>query len=132
VSVSIKRIEGVESVNISLNRGLAEIRLHPRNTVRVEQILRAVTNNGFTPKEARISAVGTVLSREDKLRFQASGSNQNFDLLMQNAAKDLNDAVRKEIGRTAVVEGIIPISKDRIPQAIVVSAIRQVDAGAVQ
>ena len=128
MSVSIKKIEGVESVNVSLNQGSANIRLQPANTVRIEQILRAVTNNGFTPKEAKISAVGTVLSTEAKLKFQIAGTNQSFDVLFDTAVKDISDAVRKEVGKTIVVDGVITLNKDKIPQTVIVKSVKQADA----
>ena len=126
--MSIKKIEGVESVSVSLNQGSAAIRLQPANTVRIEQILRAVTNNGFTPKEAKISAVGKVLSAEGTLKFQVTGTNQSFDVLVDSAAKDISDAVRKEIGKTIIVDGVMTLSKDKIPQTVMIKSVKQGEA----
>jgi hypothetical protein len=112
----MQKIQGVESVNVSLNQGLASIRLHPDNRVQLEQIVRVVTNNGFTPKEAKIAAVGSFLSTEGKLRFQIAGTDQIFDVIFDSG--DHEAKARKEIGRNLSVEGVIPISRDKRPEAL--------------
>ena len=58
VSVAVKKIDGVESVEVTLNRGHAEIKLKPGNRVRIEQIWEAVRKQGLTPKEARVVVRG--------------------------------------------------------------------------
>jgi copper chaperone CopZ len=52
VSVAIKKVEGIDDVNVSLNEGNASIKLKPGNTVTVEQVREIVRKNGFTPKDA--------------------------------------------------------------------------------
>jgi len=51
---SLKKMDGVKKVKVSLNKGTAIIDLKPGNEVTIEQIKEIVRRNGFTPKETRI------------------------------------------------------------------------------
>jgi len=53
---SLKKIDGVKDVSISLNKGLATIELKPGNHVTIDDIKRVIEKNGFTPKETRVIA----------------------------------------------------------------------------
>jgi len=121
----MKKIAGVESVTVSLNQGITNIQLQPGNAVRIEQILRTVTNNGFTPKEARVRAIGKVISAEGKLKFQVAETGQSFDVIFDSLARDVRDAARKEIGRTIVIDGVIAFSKNKSPQTLLVKAVKR-------
>ena len=47
--VALKDIKGVNTVNVSLERGEAVATFAPGNTVRYEQLLRAIETNRITP-----------------------------------------------------------------------------------
>ena len=78
MSVAVKKIEGVESVKVSLNEGRATIVLKPGNTVRLDQIRKAVEEQGFTPKDAKVKAIGNLSGPNGHLQFTVSGSNEVF------------------------------------------------------
>jgi copper chaperone CopZ len=78
VSVALKKIEGVESAQVRLNEGKAIIQLKPKNGVRMEQIRKAVSEQGFTPKEARVEAIGDLLITNGQMQFRVTGSNDVF------------------------------------------------------
>lgn len=80
MSVSIKKLPGVESVHVFLKRGLVDIKLKPGNTIRIEQIRKAIENNAFTPKSANVVVVGKVVSQSGKLHFNVAGTNEMFPL----------------------------------------------------
>ena len=126
MSVSIQRIEGVESVNVSLNQGMVHIRLKPGNTVRIEQVLRAVTNNGFTPKEIEVEAIGTAVSLEGQLKFRLAETDQTFDVTVDPASKNVSDDVRNGIGKAVSMDGLIAVSKGKTPQVLAVTGIKEV------
>ena len=60
VSVDIKRFSGVEVVDMSLNKGLAGVKLKPGNTVAPGDFWEAIRKDGFTPKETRVVVRGVV------------------------------------------------------------------------
>jgi hypothetical protein len=60
------KVEGVESVSVSLQRASAELQLRAGNRVGLEQLRQIVKNNGFVPKEASVTVVGTLVERGGK------------------------------------------------------------------
>jgi copper chaperone CopZ len=74
VKVAVQKVDGVESVQLSLERAEADIRLKPENRVSLDQFRRIVKGNGFEPREAKISASGTVRNAGGKLTFEVPGT----------------------------------------------------------
>ena len=74
----MKKIEGVESANATLNQGLVTVRLKPGNTVRMEQIRKSIISQGFTPKEATVTAVGELIQSGGKTEFKILGSQDTY------------------------------------------------------
>ena len=108
MSVSIKKIAGVESVNVSLKQGLASIRLKPGNTVTLEQVRKAIQADAFTPQEARVTAVGELSSVNGGTVFKVAGTGETFPVVRTPHA-----AWEKELGRTVVVSGRISTPANR-------------------
>jgi hypothetical protein len=102
VSVAVKKFPGVESVNVSLNNGLVGIKLVPGNTVRLDQIRKAILNDAFTPKDANVVAVGKLVSEGGKLRFVVAGTNETFPV-----ASTQHQSWQKYIGREVTVNGLL-------------------------
>lgn len=75
VRVAVLKLPGVESVNVSLERAIAEIRLRAGNAVTLAQIRDLVRNNGFTPKDASVTVVGTLVERGGKPALDVTGTN---------------------------------------------------------
>lgn len=65
MSGALQKVEGVESVEVSLNAGVARIRLKPQNRVSLEKLRKIVTDHGFTPRSARVELTGEVLQQGD-------------------------------------------------------------------
>lgn len=67
MSVSVKRIEGVESVTVSLEKGTADIRLRADNKVTLPYIRRIIRGSGYETKGAEITARGRLTGAGDTL-----------------------------------------------------------------
>jgi copper chaperone CopZ len=102
VSVAIKKVPGVESVNTSLNEGFADIKLRERNTVTVEQVREIIRKNGFTPKESAVKIRGKVVERNGKPALDVRGP--NGVLHMTGNVPDLS----MKAGEEVMVSGVIP------------------------
>lgn len=81
MSVAVKKLEGVESAKVSLNEGRATIKLKPGNSIRLEQIRKVVNEQGFTPKDAKVRAVGDLTGTDGRLQFKVGGSNEVFPVM---------------------------------------------------
>jgi hypothetical protein len=64
----------VESVEVSLERASADIRLRPGNRVTLQQLRQIVKKNGFSPQDAGVTVEGTLLDRSGKPAVAVTGT----------------------------------------------------------
>lgn len=107
---ALKKLPGVESVDVSLNKGLATMRLKPGNTLQVPAVWEAVRRNGFTPRETRVVVRGDVVAGGSTLQLKVSGTSEPYDFTAR--AADVLGETRKLAGRAVVVEGTLTPAKD--------------------
>ena len=114
--VSLKSVAGVDAVDVSLEKGLAVIKLKPGNTATLKQLQEAITRNGFTMKQSNATIAGQVFIENGKAQLKVSGSNDVLKLLPENqAAPDVNAMNGKNI----VVQGVIlEPAKTKLPDSI--------------
>ncbi len=123
MSVALKKIEGVASVDVSLNEGSAEIRFRRGSAVTPEQIREAIRRNGFTPKEAEVKAAGRIVERGGRPAFEVSGIELVYVLVGADPAME---AVRKlPAGSRVVLRG-------RLPAAVAASEPERLEVLAVE
>ena len=106
---AIKKIPGVESVDVSLNKGLAAVKLKPGNVATIKQFWETIRKNGFTPKQTRVVVRGSLLNSGSNLSLKVSGSNQNHQLV---ADAGLRDKLAKVVNQTISLEGTFTPGKD--------------------
>lgn len=87
VRVAMQKIEGVESAKVSLNEGNVKVQLKAGNRVHLKQLRTAVTDQGFSPREATITAVGDVVASGDGLQLRVSGTGDVFEVVEGSGAK---------------------------------------------
>jgi copper chaperone CopZ len=66
VSVAVKKLDGVESVEVSLAKAAADIRLEPGNAVTLAQLRRVIRQAGYPTRDATIEARGVIVDRNGK------------------------------------------------------------------
>ena len=119
--VSLKSVSGVDSVDVSLEKGLAVVKMKPGNTATLKQLNEAITKNGFTMKDSTATVAGTVVTTDGKTTLRVTGSNdlrQNDLLQMVPQSPSATEAALL-VGKTVVVEGTIPESgKGKAPDSI--------------
>jgi len=106
VRVSLKSVSGVDSVDVSLEKGLAAVTMKPGNTTTLRQLNEAITKNGFTMKDSTATVAGTVNITDGKTTLHVSGSHDVLQFIPQSGATTATSMV----GKTVVVEGTIPES----------------------
>jgi copper chaperone CopZ len=104
VRVSVKSVAGVESVDVSLAKGLASVKMKPGNTVTLKQLQSAITKNGFTMKDSTVTVEGTAIVEAGKVQLKVSGSNEMLDLVPQGQAAP-SAALN---GKSVTVTGVVP------------------------
>ena len=93
--VALKSVNGVESVDVSLNRGLATVTLKDGNTVTLKQLQAAITRNGYSTKQSSVTAIGELSLKDNRWLLHVSGSNEEFLLTPDGNTKPDGNLVGK-------------------------------------
>ena len=64
--MAVKKLDGVESVEVSLEKASADIRLKPGNTITLPQLRRIIRQSGYPTKDAQVDARGTFVERNGR------------------------------------------------------------------
>jgi cell division GTPase FtsZ len=116
VRVSLKSVSGVDSVDVSLEKGLAVVKMKSGNTTMLKQLNEAITKNGFTMKASTATADGTIVITDGKTALHISGSNDLLQLIPESVSAP--NAVLM-VGNTVEVNGTIPeAGKGKAPDSI--------------
>jgi hypothetical protein len=108
-------VNGIASVDVSLEKGLAKVKLKPGNSVTLKQLQDAITKNGFTMKESKLVAAGKIIPDGKTAKLQISGSNEVLALVPESAPAPA-PAISST---TTVVEGSVPeAAKGKTPDTI--------------
>ena len=112
--VALKSIKGVETVQVSLERGQAVATFAPGNTVRYEQILRAIEKNGFVVQGSKLTVDGQVVSSGNAPELQVTGSNERFKLEPAGNASGADQLT----GAVEVIGSVPEVAKGKTPDAL--------------
>jgi copper chaperone CopZ len=116
VRVSLKSVPGVDTVNVSLEKGLASVTLKPGNSATLKQLGDAIAKNGFTMKQSEATIAGQVVQDAGKLKLQVTGSNERLELVPDANAQPV---AANLAGKTVEVTGTIPeAAKGKTPEVI--------------
>ena len=64
--VALQKLDGVESVDVSLEKASADIRLKAGNAITLPQLRQVIRQSGYPTKDARIEARGAIVDRNGK------------------------------------------------------------------
>ena len=121
--VSLKSVSGVDSVDVSLAKGLAAVKMKPGNTATLKQLQSAISKNGFTMKDSNATVAGTIVVANGKSQLQISGSNELLTLVPESQTS--GDATSLS-GKSVLVEGVIPeAAKGKMPDSILYRSLKE-------
>jgi copper chaperone CopZ len=95
--IVMKKVEGVESVDVSLERASMDIQLRPGNRVTLGQLRQIVKNTGFTAKDASVTAIGTLVERGGKPGLDVTATNTVWLLAPDAKNTDAYDAASRRL-----------------------------------
>ena len=105
------KIDGVDTVTVSLQRAVADIRLRPGNRVTIDQIQKMVRKNGFTPREATVTVLGSPVERGGAPAFAISGIDEvllvDLKRSTASAVKTLEEARKESSPVTSEITGTL-------------------------
>jgi cation transport ATPase len=106
IHVSMKGIQGVNTVDVDLNTGLVSIKLGPGNSAVMRQFNEAVEKNGFTHKDAQVVVRGQLSGSTDAPFLDVAGTKDRYALAPIASGTDISSL----LGKTVIVEGVVPQS----------------------
>lgn len=126
MSVALQKIDGVDTVKVTLNDGKATVTLKPLNKVTLAQVRIVIEKNGFTPKTATVSAEAEVVagpSGQPQLRL--SGTNETFSV-SSGTGDTVRTDLKKHVGTRVLVQGTVAPLKENPTGMIEVKDVRPV------
>lgn len=106
----MEKLPGVESATVKLNEGRTVLQLQPDNHVTIGQVRERVRRNGFTPRDAAVTARAHAVLEGGRLRLRVVGTDDVYDVRATSGA--LEQRLRDAVGQTFVVSGTIPFDED--------------------
>jgi cation transport ATPase len=104
IHVSMKGIQGVDTVNVDLNTGLVAIKLAPGNSATMRQFNQAVEKNGFTHKNANVTVRGQLSGSASAPFLDVTGTKDLYALVPLAMGTDIS----AWLGKTVTVDGVVP------------------------
>jgi cation transport ATPase len=106
IHVSMKGIQGVNTVDVDLNTGLVSIKLTPGNSATMHQFNEAVEKNGFMHRDATVIVRGQLSGSAQAPFLDVTGTKDRYALTPIAVGADISGL----LGKTVVVEGVLPQS----------------------
>ncbi len=129
VYVSLKKVTGVDSVQVSLNEGLATVKLKQGNGVTAAQLWQTIHQQGYTPKATTLVVRGELVHVQDQVRLKVSGTNMVITLAFDPKNPAGYQEARKRAGQEVVVRGTMIPGKDfKTPVPLEVTEVRPAEA----
>src|SRR3954452_13554442 len=112
VDVALNKVPGVESVEVSLNKGLATVKLKPGNTVSVPQLWQLLHDKGYTPKATSVSVRGEVTELQGHVQLKITGTRDTLTLAPDPKNPGPYSEASGKLGQSVLVQGVIVPGKD--------------------
>jgi copper chaperone CopZ len=112
VHVALEKVAGVESVEVSLNQGLAIVKMKPGNRITVPQLWQIIHSQGYTPKATAVLVRGELTGTPGKAQLKVPETGEVIALAVDPKHADASAAADKQIGRAVVLRGVMNPGKD--------------------
>jgi hypothetical protein len=118
VGGALKKLKGVDKVEVKLNAGLAIVYLKSGNKVSLQDMKKVILDHGFTPGDALVKFTGTVNSENGKTWIEVSDANEVLNLTEAAAT-----SVSTQVGKTVTLQGKVT-SPDKKSKSLEVTELR--------
>jgi copper chaperone CopZ len=124
VYVALKKVPGVENVEVSLNKGLATVKLKPGNAVTVSQLWKLIHDQGYTPKATVVLIRGELSGNQAKLQLKVTGTNAVIPLAPDTKNPAAYRQLSNSVGQKVTMRGVLNPAKDfKAPVALQVAEV---------
>ena len=121
VNVAVKKISGVASVDVSLNRALATIKLEPGNTIALSKLAQSIREKGYTVPAAEVLVSGTLARVQNRWLLRVPTSGETLELAEDSST---SERLAKRVGEAVTLRAKASLSKDRKVAALAILELR--------
>ena len=107
----LKKVEGVEKLEINVNRGAIKITVKEGKTLSIEEVEKAVKDGGFTPREISLTVTGRLTERDGRTMLTISGSEETFLVESNEQLRKIKEALK---GGEKAVRLTGKVSRERV------------------
>jgi copper chaperone CopZ len=112
VNVALKKLPGVESVDVSLNKGLATVKLKRGNAVSVPELWRLIHDKGYTPKATGVSVLGEIVNSQGQIQLRVAATKDVIPLAPDPKNPTPYSDAAKKVGQSVFIHGVMTPGKD--------------------
>jgi copper chaperone CopZ len=127
VRIAMEKLEGVESIQVSLERKAAEVRLRPGNRVRLSDLRQIIKHNGFKATDAAVVVSGLLVMREGSTALDVTGTGLAWKLERDpgdpRPYDEADRLLRAKPGSAVEIAGVVPEAVGSEPDRLTVRSI---------
>jgi len=127
VRVAMQKLDGVATVELSLERAQAEVGLKPDNRLTLDQFRQVVKRNGFEPKQAAVTAIGMMRESGGRMVFEVSGVPTPLvvspDKSTPDALQQLKSALSTKSTAVFEIMGTVEPARDGV-ESVAIASVR--------
>src|SRR5215471_10747663 len=124
VNVALTKLAGVDTVDVSLTRAVAAVKLKPGNSVSLAQMVRLIREKGYTIPSASIAVSGLAEKSGERWVLKVPTSGERIELAADPENAAAYAALGRYAGQTATVRGKMTLPKNGRLAALVVSEVK--------
>ena len=119
----MQKLDGVVSVEVSLERATTAVELRAGNRVTLPQLRQMIKTKGFATKEATVSLVGTLLDRGGQPAVAVTGTDVVMiiapDPKAPAAFRQVQAAVRAKHAAGVELSGVVETRGDQLDRILI-------------
>ena len=112
VNVALTKVAGVDSVEVSLTRALATVKLKPGNEVSLAQMVRLVREKGYTIPTVSIVASGLPAKSADRWVLKVPTSGERIELVEDPHNPAAYAALARYTSQTVTLRGKMTLARN--------------------
>ena len=121
VNVALTKVVGVDTVEVSLTRALATVKLKQGNSVSLAQLLRLIREKGYTIPGASIVVSGLPGKSADRWVLRVPTSGERIELAGDPQHPSAYSALSRYADQTVTLRGKMTLAKNGRLASLVVS-----------
>ena len=112
VNVALTKVAGVDSVEVSLTRALATVKLKPENNVSLAQMVRLGREKGYTIPTVSIAASGLPAKSADRWVLKVPSSGERIELVKDPQNPSAYAALARYTSQTVTLRGKMTLARN--------------------